>query len=228
MAIRLDGDVSRRIDAALAALGTYADSRRADRPPQRERDDALRSAAWQALDDLRELLADGLPRSSPVPRAHRRQARSAHPGPHCQRAPAPPPAARPSSLPSRLPQGPLAHRGYIRGSSTPNRRSASRLCGPRLWAFTATILVMAHAPACGWWLRRHNDPVFCRRHCYVMLVPSCRVAQQMPALPEPESSIRIATLPGGIRLAYKHRPQGDDSRPYLGQLSSASLCWLMD
>ncbi len=72
VAIRLDGDVSRRIEAALAALGAYADSRRADRLPHPERDDALRSAAWQALDDLRELLADPLPRSPPVPRTHRR------------------------------------------------------------------------------------------------------------------------------------------------------------
>jgi hypothetical protein len=72
VAIRLDRDVSRRIDAALAALGAYADSRRADRLPQRERDDALRSAAWQALDDLRELLADRLPSSRTAPRTQRR------------------------------------------------------------------------------------------------------------------------------------------------------------
>ena len=57
VAIQLAGAVSRRIDAALDALGAYADSRRADRLPHRERDDALRDAAWQALGDLRALLA---------------------------------------------------------------------------------------------------------------------------------------------------------------------------
>ena len=57
VAIQLGGGVSRRIDAALDALSAYADSRRADRLPHRERDDALRAAAWRALGDLRALLA---------------------------------------------------------------------------------------------------------------------------------------------------------------------------
>ena len=43
--------------AALDALSAYADSRRADGLPHRERDDALRAAAWRALGDLRALLA---------------------------------------------------------------------------------------------------------------------------------------------------------------------------
>jgi hypothetical protein len=50
--------VSRQIDTSLGALIAYADSRRADRLPHREREDALRDAAWQALVDLRALLAD--------------------------------------------------------------------------------------------------------------------------------------------------------------------------
>jgi hypothetical protein len=58
VAIKLAGAVSRRIDTALDVLGAYADSRRADRLPHGERDDALRDAAWQALGDLRALLAD--------------------------------------------------------------------------------------------------------------------------------------------------------------------------
>jgi hypothetical protein len=58
VAILLAGAVSRQIDTGLGALIAYADSRRADRLPHRERDDALRDAAWQALADLRALLAD--------------------------------------------------------------------------------------------------------------------------------------------------------------------------
>ena len=57
VAIQLAGAVSRRIDTSLSALSAYADSRRADRLPHRERDDVLREAAWQALGDLRALLA---------------------------------------------------------------------------------------------------------------------------------------------------------------------------